>query len=492
MNITLNGLEYGSNLITFTDIPNILKVSDEEYGSYATFAMTFAGDLSASVTGDGQYHITFMNESIRNVITPSNAVNKNFYISNSNISLAASVARAMRNCPTVAANFNIQNDDNTVTLTARAIGQVWSNMQGGYYETNIPAANLAITGVDGSTSSPLHGSKIDVDVYTEDENAQPKYVTTLEKNFYNGEAAFNLSPVLTSFADYGRYYPYTLKVSTISNGNYSLLGNVDKNYISVGYMCNQGNKYLINDYMNLAANYNRGASREFDNNTLLYVYEPSIDLSFYAGNLGGMTYFVTYYDSAFNVITSTTSTWRNSDSSKGLWDFHISLDAQIDGNAYSAFNKAFYIDIDLGNSVQLRYNVIKPIKATEYGQRILWRNSYGGISFFDFTGKKEETRDVETKTYQKNIFGYYDNPMNELDRAYDNVVKYNVTLKSHLFENDGKYIFNDLLQSSYVWTRINGENYVIILDSVDVTETDNNNIYEATIKYHYSQEPSLI
>ena len=237
MNIKLNGLEYGSNLVTFTDIPNILKVEDYDWGTYATFTMTFAGDLSASVTGDGQYHITFMNESIRNVITPSNAFNKNFYISNSNISLAASVARAIRNCPTIAANFNIQNNENTVTLTARAIGQVWSNMGSGYYETNIPAANLAITGVDGSASSDLHGSKIDVDVYTEDENGT-KYVTTLEKNFYNGEAAFNLSPVLTSFAEYGRYNPYTLKVSTISDGNYSLLGNVDTNYISVGYMCN--------------------------------------------------------------------------------------------------------------------------------------------------------------------------------------------------------------------------------------------------------------
>lgn len=487
MTIKLNGLEYGSNLVTFTDIPNILKVEDYDWGTYATFTMTFAGDLSASVTGDGQYHITFMNESIRNVITPSNAFNKNFYISNSNTSLAASVARAIRNCPTIAANFNIQNNENTVTLTARAIGQVWSNMGSGYYETNIPTANLAITGVDGSASSDLHGSKIDVDVYTEDENGT-KYVTTLEKNFYNGEAAFNLSPVLTSFAEYGRYNPYTLKVSTISDGNYSLLGNVDTNYISVGYMCNQGNKYLINDYMNLAANYNRGTSRDFANNTLLYVYEPSIDLSFYAGGNGGMSITKTFYDSAFNVLTAITTTWRNTDSSKGLWDLNITLSDQ----GYRFFNNAFYVDIQLGSSDPIRYNVIKPIKATEYGQRILWRNSYGGISFFDFTGKKEETRSVETKTYQKNIFGYYDNPMNELDRAYDNEVKYQVTLKSHLFENDGKYIFNDLLQSSYVWTRINGENYVIIIDSVSVDETDNNNIYEATVKYHYSMEPSII
>ena len=75
---------------------------------------------------------------------------------------------------------------------------------------------------------------------------------------------------------------------------------------------------------------------------------------------------------------------------------------------------------------------------------------------------------------------------------YDNKIKYSVTLKSHLFENDGKYVFNDLMQSPEVWTEINGQQYAIIIDTVSVEETDRNNIYEATVKYHYSQEPSLI
>ena len=67
-----------------------------------------------------------------------------------------------------------------------------------------------------------------------------------------------------------------------------------------------------------------------------------------------------------------------------------------------------------------------------------------------------------------------------------------MTLKSHLFENDGKYVFNDLLQSPEVWTVRNGEEYAIIVDSISVDESDRNNIFEATLKFHYSQEPSLI
>lgn len=483
MKITLNNLQEPSNLITFTDIPNILKVEDDGGGTYATMEFTFTGDLLASTTEDGQWYLTFMGDTVSNVISSINAVNKNFLVSSSNISTAASFARALRNCPTVAANFNVIHNDNAVTLRAKAPGVIWSRIQN-YMVHNFPSDNFAAVGTDGSSYSDLAGALIDVDIYSEDASGV-KYITTLEKNYYGSEAAFNLSPVLTTFAEYERANPYTLKISSLKDGVYTSLGVVDENYISIGYMCNQGLKYLDNSFMNIAQNVSRGETKDTDNNTILYTYAPQIPISFYAGNAGGMTITIDYLDSAYQTLSSSTTTWRNSDSSKKLWDLYIDL------TPYS-FNRAFYVDIDLGQTYKLRYNVIKPIKATEYYQRILWRNSYGGVSFFDFTGQKTETRDVQIDTYQKNIFDYYTDRKNELEKIYNNDIKYTVTLKSHLFENDGKYIFNDLLQSSSVWTKINGQDYAIIIDSVSVDETDNNNVYEATVKYHYSQEPSLI
>jgi len=486
MNITYNNMELASNLITFTDIPNILKVEDADGGTYATMTFQFIADFSTATTADNQWYITFLGETISNVLNPSNALNKNFYVSNSTTSTAASVARALRNCPTVAANFNIEHDTNMVILTAKAVGVIWSATQN-YLDYNISSTYMTAIGTDGSAISDLYGSKIDVDVYADSE-----YVTTLEKNFYGGEAAFNMSPVITTFAEYGKIVPYTFRISSIINGNYQLLGNIDANYASVGYMCNQGNKYLFNDYANIAQNYSRGENQDADNNTILYLYKPEIDISLYTGNNGGFTYQIDYLDSAFNRINSydITSTFRCSSNSL------IDLKYTLNHSGYAYFQQAFYIDLTIGN-FKIRYKVIKPIKATEYYQRVYWRNSYGGISFFDFTGQKSETRDVETTTYEKNIFGYYtdslfDKPLNELEKAYDNKVKYTVTLKSHLFENDGKYIFNDLLQSGNIWTEINGEFYTIIIDSLSVDETDNNNVYEATLKYHYSQEPSII
>lgn len=480
MRITYNNIEGANNLITFNDIPNILKVEDETGGTYAYITLMFTSAFYAATTTENMWYITFMGETITNTLTPSNAINKYFYVGQQVRDTAASVARALRNCPTVSANFNIQSNSNGhVILTAKKYGQIFKNGISDNFKTNIPGSFLSAPAEDGTAYSTLYDSIINVDVYNDGD-----YVTTLEKNFYNGEAAFNLSPVLNTFSEVGKAKQYTLSITSMKDGVYSDVGSVAANYASVGYMVNQGPKYLDNSIMNIAQNMSRGESRDFENNTILYLYQPNIPISFYRGNEGGGNITIEYLDSAFNVFYTTTTTWENTYSSIKLIELDLSLHPSI-------YRQAFYIDLTIGND-KIRYNVIKPLMATEYCQRILWRNSLGGISFFDFTGQRTETREFELQTYQKNIFDYYVDTKNELEKVYDNDVTYSVTLRSHLFENDGKYVFNDLIQSSEVWTEINGENYAIILDSVSVEETDNNNIYQATVRYHYSQEPSLI
>ena len=132
---------------------------------------------------------------------------------------------------------------------------------------------------------------------------------------------------------------------------------------------------------------------------------------------------------------------------------------------------------------------LKEICSTIFGipvQRFYQNKSNAWICLndkFQYTEiKPDEEHIVTAEDYYYNLSGYSNN----------NDIKYSVTLKSHLFENDGKYIFNDMMQSTDLWVERNGETYGIIIDSVSVEETTNNNIYEATVKYHYSQEPSLI
>lgn len=476
--ITYNNRSVGnaSNLITFTDIPNILKVTDTYSGNKQIISLIFNGNLSTVTVPDGGWTITIQGETISSVDAFADAINKNFFVSSSNNSTAASVARALRNCPTIIANYTVAHEDNEVELVAREIGNFSTTIL-----SNISSTYLTKSITQGSSNSSLYGCKIDVDVVHGTE-----YVTTLEKNFYKGEVAFDMSPVLTTFAERGKTEPYWFLISSIDqNGQYSELSRLSTNYITQGYMVNQGNKFIaLGSSAVVAQNFSRGTEKVTDNNTILYIYGNSIPFSFYSTS-NSLSIDITYLNSAFEQVGSADFNYTKSTSDL-LANAEIPLSATL-------LRDSFYVDIEIEQTGEtIRYNVIKPIKAAEYYQRILWRNSYGGVSFFDFTGQKTETRDLEVETYQKSIFDYYTDSRNELEKVYNNEVKYTVTLKSHLFENDGKYVFNDLLQSPEVWTVMNGEEYAIIIDSINVDETDRNNIYEATVKFHYSQEPSLI
>lgn len=481
MNVTYNGESPARNMVTFTDIPNILKFDDNSgSAAKATISLAFSGNLRSQTTYDGQWNIVIMGETITSTLDVAKALNKNFYVSTNPSSTAAYVARALRNCPSINASFTVEHEDDEVELKTRTPMSVRLTV-----DTNIPSANIRVSSYSGASPSVYEGATIGVDVISDG-----VYITTLEKKMHNGETAFDMSPVLTTLARIGQTVPYTFRLHALNNGEYSTISNsVFTNYISVGYMCNQGMKYIPMSNIDLAANYTRGTSRGLTNSTLLYLYQPSIPLSFYVLGVGTTTITVRYLDSAFNVFYEDSTTWVNANISQHLKDLHGSNEIMLDNTQFAS---AFYIDVLIGNYIHLRYNVIKPLKATEYSQRICWRNSYGGISFFDFTGQRSETRSFETSTYNTNIYDYYDNPKNELNKVYDIDVDYSVTLKSHLIENDGKYIFNDMIQSPEVWTLINGERYGIILSDVSVEEQNNNNIYEAVVKYKYSQKPSLI
>lgn len=483
--VKYNNVDNASNLITFTDIPNILSVEDEEGGTSAMFELYFYGNIGSIPLPDlGYFYISLMGETITSVDNYANAVNKNFYATTS-VSTAASVARALRNCPTIAANFTITNNSNVVYLVARNYGVI-ENVGVG---TNIPGAGIGVSNyfqprfIQGSSNSSLNGSKITVDVSSGNE-----YITTLEKNCYGSSVAFDMSPLITTLAKHGVSIPYQCNVfKTSSDGTYSNLGNLGTNYVSVGYMCNQGNKFLQYSGTRVAMNYSRGTTKGSANNTTLWLYEPTIPFSVYS-SLGSLSVKV-YYRYSDGTTRMTEDKTLTCSGSTPLKDCAVQLTPRH-------LTAVTYVDVEIPSSVEskktIRFNVIQPKHMTEGCNRILWRNSYGGISFFDFTGQRSETRKLETKTYNKNIYNYYTNPKNELEMVYDSDVEYEVTLKSHLFNKDSVYVFNDLMQSSEIWTRVNQEDYAIILESVSVDETDNNDIYEATIKYRYSQKPSLI
>ena len=470
MNITLNGLSNPSSLLTFTDVHNILKVSENISGTKAHFVFEFLGDLASTVTSDGQYYVTFLGETVSNVMSPSNSNNKRFYISDIDTT-AANFARALRNCGTLMAEFNIIHSSNQVTLLAKTIGQKWSNVSN-YFTTNIPLANLNAQGTDGTSYSSLFGAKVDVDVYSGASYNNSNSVTTLEKNFYGNECAFDVSPVLATFSEYGKTIPYSLALSLITaDGEWIELNGVTAN-TTYGYLANQSDKYKYINNVQMLVNTNRDQVR--------YVYGNTIPFSFLWGTgVGGFTLTMELLDSAYNVIHTATTQYQT-----GGYDSHI-VDTSISiPSVYSA--STYYVDIIISN-MTYRFNVIKPLKAADDYQRVFWRNEYGGVSFFDFSGARSESDGIEVETYEKNIYDYYENDAFERKKIYSQRITKSVKLTSHLMAEDGRWEFNSLMRSKQLWTVINGKTHYIIPKSVEVNEDQNyDNIFTASLTYEYS------
>lgn len=478
--IIYNGDSQQSNLITFNGVPNILSVQDESGGTYATITLTFVGNLASVTTDENQWYITMGGETVTNTLLPQNAKNKHFYAAATTQSIAASVAQALRNCSSVSANYTIQHQNNKVIVTAKGVGEMWtvdweSEFVFDFFDTNIQSAYMTVEANDGSAFSDLNGADITLDVESDGE-----YVTTLQKRWWRGEAAFDLSPLLTTLAKPTVVIPYTITIGSVKDGEYTYLGTLGENYASVGYICNQGEKYLDNSYINLAQNVTRGSYvAGVYNRTVLYTFDKYIPLSFYRGNEGSGYYTIDYLNSAKQVIYTEQRQWRNIYSSVRL----VNLDIML---SEGYFQNSWYIDITIG-TIKLRYKRIRPSNMAEANTRLKFINSYGGVSFIDLTGKRTVTRNVENSTYQRNIFDYYTRDTDELNLIYSKSVGHEVTVKSHLIEKDATYIYNDLMASPYVWIEDSGKKYGVIIQSVSVDELDgNNDVYEATVRYIYS------
>lgn len=477
-NIIYNGDSQQSNLITFTKVPNILSVEDDGDGVNATLTLTFIGNLRSATLTENQWWITMNNETITNTLLSANAKNKHFYVGLDNTSIAASVAMALRNCNNVSANYTIQHSGTQVILKAKGVGNVWQiGGLSNYFKTNITSSYLTTGATYGEAYSDLNGAEIILDVLSDGE-----YITTLQKTWWRGSASFDLSPLLNTLVEPRKVTPYTIEIGSLKNGSYTEIGTLGENYATVGYMCNEGEKYLDNSYSNIAQNVSRGRYiAGITNATALYVYGDTIPLSFYRGNEGGGTYYIDYLNSAKEVIGSETRTWQNTYSSIKL----INLDILMNRDYYY---QSWYVDISIGRA-KIRYTNIRPYNMAEECTRLYFINSYGGTSFVDLTGKRTVARTSENTTYQKNVFDYYTQDVDERDLIYNKDVKYEVTIKSHLISKDGTYTFNDLMASPYVWTVYNNKKYGVIINNVSVDELDgNNDIYEATVRYRYSDQ----
>lgn len=481
MNIYYNGAERENGILTFSDVPNILQVKETISGRKSQLKLQIDPDFKYDVEYNNQFYITLFGEAITNVMSAEDANNKRFYVGRYLQDTTISMVKAFRNCSALNAEFIIttestDNPDDTVVITARNIG--YHDFQANF-STNIPLdSDIYVTivnngGADDDTNK-LFNSKIDVDVYKNNE-----YITTLEKNFYNNECSFDVSPVLATMTEPVRenepIEQYTLYINRLADdGSYNSLGTVS-GLTTYGYLANQSQKYLPLTVQLLSNN------KTTDRGGIVYTYDSTIKYSVLArpDNSGGFSITYTVRNSSMDSIYSTTVSYNTPTGSAFVKDIEWTVPNW-------AWSNAYYVEVQYLNDI-IRFNVIRPLKAAEDYQRIYWRNTYGGLSFFDFTGQRTETDSIEIETYEKGIFDYYNSEEFERKKIYSNKPEKTVKVKSHLMEENGKYIFNEMIRSKKMWTVINDKVHYIIPKSVEVTEDSTyNGIYTATFTYTYS------
>lgn len=470
MKISFDGQTSPGNIITLTSVPNILTVQSETVqGSKSELLITVSNLASLDLTKE--YTITVNDVTIHS--TTGKAANKQFYISNSNsdkVAVASSITRALRNTSLV--NYEVYQGnnngvmDNTVHVIAREVGDQYAIS----FSSTLDKA-ITYTLYEGSSTDEFIGNKISVDIYSNDD-----YITTLEKTYYKERIDFNVSQVLSTISRYDFLTPYKLIIYSDNGTSVRSIGQISGLQSAIGYMCNQGLKYIpIGDNV-LAQNVSRGTQTGVYNKTILYTYQPMIPISVYTSSIAAIGVEVHYLGSDKEVFREDNPTIMPVEGNYGYRE--IVLNSKY-------FNQAYYVDLVIAGVGTVRYNVIKPIDATSRCQRVYYHNSYGGISFFDFTGQITENHKVDNDTYTKNIFNYYEDQSMEQTKIYGKETSITVTMKSHLMERSAVWQFNDLLGSYDVWTNINGVDYKIIITDCKVDETETG-VWEATVTYNYS------
>lgn len=461
MVLTYNGEANTQGMITLTNVPNILTIQSSSVTGNNSILKITINDLT-KINPNNTYYITINNLTI----TSGDA---GFYITNidsgaNQIAVAHSITKALRSLGLT--NYEIYQQiengvlTNVVIVEAREVGDLYEIT----FDSNLGAAILYDNYV-GVTSDEFSGGGINVDVYSEND-----YITTLEKSYYKEKIDFNISDVLKSISRYDYLTPYTLYLYSQVGNHITSLGRVSATS-AIGYMVNQGEKFL-NTYPMFAQNAGRGTSSP--SKMVLYTYLSTIPTTLYSNNQVE-TVDITYYDSSLQQIGTGFS---NVNIYNGVGQSEIALTSNL-------FNQSYYVDLSLDNGQVIRYNVIKPVDANSRCQRVYYHNSYGGVSFFDFTGEITENHKVDNDTYTKNIYDYYRDTSLEQIKIYDKQTSITVTMKSHLMERSAVWQFNDLLGSYDVWTNINGVDYKIIVTDCKVDETETG-VWEATVTYIYS------
>lgn len=458
-----------SDYLIFSHIPNIVTVESTGVITYQKMELDYSG---LYVNPNIQHYFRIGDFTVYSTNVFNENDNRTFYIGGSNDSTIHNLIKVLRNIPQIDMNYNFNINENTESFTItskneKLLGtmQVSNNMGIGI-DRNVPGAN----------TDQLVGrkeTKVFVELYYNPNNAKINQsatnvdnlslLTTLEKTYYKNSVSFDITPVISTIAEYGVGKEIYIKTYAIVDGNYASVGEISKVYITKGYESNVINRYLpiINYEMDnsvrlLTTNrdmYLDDANNADTNASKIWLYSPySVYASIISSEVTAFNITIIYYNSDGSIITSTAHNNRYDGNIQSLYNNtgrnFINFDA-------TNFKKASYIIVKHNNGTEdpsfyMRFDVIHPPYNVEKHLRVYWYNEIGGISQTDFVGELITTDKASSTTYKENNLNYYNsNRKGEIIYSNDTEKTYSIT--SHIVSKNDLETYRSLLNSYNVW-----------------------------------------
>ena len=476
MVITYNNITDAENLITFDTVPNILDIDntkgEKTVPSY--FIEAKGGNDEMETT-----EIWFGDSNIQGSNSYSKCTYTTFYIAQANTAKEKNksiltVMRALKNVPEINASFDIYLDTDTkIVLMGKDANSTTMNRQF-RADSTLFSTGIISTGNTGSEINVGNDTVATVDIYTQKEptviGINPsedtwQYYSTLTKTVHSPKTKFDLTPILSSFGE--GLTQYRSKIYVTDGDEIVQTYITPHNYFTHGYGSEMGQieDYLVRPSLRLAAAWTENLS----------VYEPELSFSIYRSEGNIPTFRVRYLDGLENEIFSETPPSTPTDLNKSLQDYDITLIEEF-------LVKSTYIELQITPSGRwYRYKVIQPLAATGKTTRIYWRNEYGGVSFMDLTGEETVRQEIETETYSRNRFDYYDGDTQK-KRVQTKKVTNEISVQTHVMGEAELEMLYSMEGSRDAWTK-DGK---IDVTNLEVAQSANStHLFIATVTYNF-------
>ena len=462
MDVTLNGYKR-SGMYLFDGIPNIVEFSSL---GYAPSGAELSIELFEVTPAEG-YSLTINGETVTSVVSQSMAGPRQFGTTCTAEGLANNIRRALSSIPSIVSSYEVlSNERGFVILKALGSGPSTAIT----YSSDIPHAEFDYT--------PPSASAVPVYAELTVTRSAPTVTARLSKSVASDSVRFNISDVLGSMTEYGKAVPVSVSASVVdAEGDVTRMMSFSELAVR-GWHDKSHPDFMVSAPF-IAQNLKGAPDRDVYNSVVLYAKQGSdVVLSWCPSVSGTATVSWTLYDSAFFTLSSGTVSSLFAENEIG----EFTVPGLQTLNDY-----AWYLSVTMPDGSVVRYNLIRSGMSSD-SLRLYWRNSMGGVSFFDFTGERSEKTDISSEYMydEGSSYGYYSDEYRHDAVLYSQTAVKTYTVQSHIIEEAGCPIMDDLASSKLVWIERDGQKYMVLVTAAEKVKVASNGTYRIKVSFKYS------